>query len=85
TWDFAFIDADKENYLNYYEKCVELLRPGGVILVDNALWHGEVARERKGGAGAVIDAMNRRASEDERVDNILLEIADGVHLIFKRY
>ena len=44
-----------------------------------------MARERKGGAGAVIDAMNRRASEDERVDNILLEIADGVHLIFKKY
>lgn len=84
-WDFAFIDADKENYLNYYEKCVKLLRPGGVILIDNALWHGKVLDEQKDAATTAIDRTNRRAHEDERVDNTLLQMADGVHLIFKKH
>ena len=43
TFDFAFIDADKENYTNYFEKCLQLLRPGGIVAVDNAIWSGKVS------------------------------------------
>uniref|UniRef100_A0A914RPG3 O-methyltransferase n=1 Tax=Parascaris equorum TaxID=6256 RepID=A0A914RPG3_PAREQ len=79
TWDFAFIDADKHNYPNYYEKCVQLLRPGGVILIDNALWHGSVARKHKDQTAMIIDATNQRAASDPRVDNFLLNLGDGTH------
>uniref|UniRef100_A0A0M3I3U2 O-methyltransferase n=1 Tax=Ascaris lumbricoides TaxID=6252 RepID=A0A0M3I3U2_ASCLU len=84
TWDFAFIDADKHNYPNYYEKCVQLLRPGGVILIDNALWHGNVAYKYKDQTAMIIDATNQRAASDPRVDNFLLNLGDGTHVIFKR-
>ncbi|VDK61818.1 unnamed protein product [Anisakis simplex] len=83
-WDFAFIDADKGNYLNYYEKCVQLLRPGGVILIDNALWGGSVVRKFKDLTAFTIDATNRRAANDPRVDNFLFNLGDGTHVIFKR-
>ncbi|VDM10014.1 unnamed protein product [Wuchereria bancrofti] len=82
-WDFAFIDADKENYPNYYERCVQLLRTGGVILIDNALWSGAVTREDKDYATQCIDKTNQLASKDSRVDNLLLTLGDGTHLIFK--
>ncbi|VDM25040.1 unnamed protein product [Toxocara canis] len=84
TWDFAFIDADKSNYPNYYEKCVQLLRPGGVILIDNALWGGTVARRIKDQTAMTIDATNRLAASDPRVDNFLFNVGDGTHVIFKR-
>ncbi|CAG9540355.1 unnamed protein product [Cercopithifilaria johnstoni] len=83
-WDFAFIDADKVNYPNYYERCVQLLRSGGIVLIDNALWNGEVVREYKDCATQCIDKTNQLASEDNRVDNVLLTLGDGTHLIFKR-
>ncbi|VIO88590.1 O-methyltransferase family protein [Brugia malayi] len=82
-WDFAFIDADKENYPNYYERCVQLLRTGGVILIDNALWSGAVTQEDKDYATQCIDKTNQLASKDSRVDNLLLTLGDGTHLIFK--
>uniref|UniRef100_A0A0N5AZI1 Methyltransferase n=1 Tax=Syphacia muris TaxID=451379 RepID=A0A0N5AZI1_9BILA len=85
--DFIYIDADKENYLNYYETGVKYLRPGGIIMVDNALWHGEVANitAKSDESAVAIDKMNRRAGEDDRVNSVLLNIADGVLLVFKKH
>ncbi|MFH4975223.1 hypothetical protein AB6A40_001932 [Gnathostoma spinigerum] len=83
-WDFAFIDADKENYVNYYERCLQLLRPGGVILVDNALWNGKVTEEEMDEETQAIDALNRQVFNDERVDNVLMNLGDGVNLVFKK-
>ncbi|MCP9257381.1 Catechol-O-methyltransferase domain-containing protein 1 [Dirofilaria immitis] len=82
-WDFAFIDADKQNYPNYYERCVQLLRSGGVILIDNALWGGQVIKENKDYTTQCIDKTNQLVSRDNRVDNLLLTLGDGIHLIFK--
>ncbi|KHN79155.1 Caffeoyl-CoA O-methyltransferase 2 [Toxocara canis] len=85
TWDFAFIDADKENYPNYYTKCVQLLRPGGVILIDNALRGGTVVLEEKDESTKAIDATNHMIANDTRVDNTLLNLGDGTHVVFKKY
>uniref|UniRef100_A0A914X0T7 Caffeoyl-CoA O-methyltransferase n=1 Tax=Plectus sambesii TaxID=2011161 RepID=A0A914X0T7_9BILA len=83
-FDFAFIDADKPNYVNYYNKCIELLRSGGVLLIDNALWGGSVAEEEKDESTTVIDAVNRLAHSDDRVNNSLINLGDGTHVIFKK-
>ncbi|GMS88303.1 hypothetical protein PENTCL1PPCAC_10478, partial [Pristionchus entomophagus] len=84
SFSFAFIDADKGNYSRYYEQCLELLAPGGVIMIDNALWHGSVVDPKEPSAVA-IDAANRRAAADSRVYNTLLNIGDGVNLIVKKH
>uniref|UniRef100_A0A1I7Z2N4 Caffeoyl-CoA O-methyltransferase n=1 Tax=Steinernema glaseri TaxID=37863 RepID=A0A1I7Z2N4_9BILA len=83
TFDFAFIDADKPNYTNYYKRCMQLLRPGGVILVDNALWSGRVCTEDKHPSTVAIDECNRFISEDPNSLNMLLNVGDGAHLAFK--
>ncbi|OZC05104.1 O-methyltransferase [Onchocerca flexuosa] len=86
-WDFIFIDADKINYPRYYEQSVKLLRPGGVIIIDNALWNGSVAnrhRYERDRNTAAIDETNQKASKDPRVNNYLMNIADGTHMIFKK-
>jgi caffeoyl-CoA O-methyltransferase len=79
TFDLAFIDADKPNYLNYYERCLRLVRPGGVILIDNVLWDGKVAdasdREEM---TEFIRGVNRFLHEDERIDLALIPVADGL-------
>ena len=77
TFDWVFIDADKENYLNYYERTLELLKPKGLILIDNALWSGEVVQP-KGEDAAGIDQCNRFVHQDPRVDMVLLPVADGL-------
>ncbi|CAJ0948934.1 unnamed protein product, partial [Mesorhabditis belari] len=82
-FDFAFIDADKENYTNYYDKCMQLLRPGGVILVDNALWSGRVTHENKSPDSAAIDACNRHISADKHSHSFLVNTGDGLHVAFK--
>ncbi len=85
TYDFAFVDADKENYLNYYERCLQLLRPGGLITVDNVLWGGRVAdAENQEHDTKAIRAFNGFVQQDERVDSSLLPIADGLMLCRKR-
>ena len=81
-FDLAFIDADKENYPAYYERAVELIRPGGLIVVDNTLWSGEVLRPADAESQA-IDAVNRRIAGDARVENVLLTVRDGVQLVRK--
>ncbi|GMS85936.1 hypothetical protein PENTCL1PPCAC_8111, partial [Pristionchus entomophagus] len=83
TFGFAFIDADKYNYPIYYELCLQLLAPGGVIMADNALWNGYVV-EPTGRCSQAIDKFNRIVASDDRVHNILLNIDDGVHLITKK-
>ncbi|HUC61610.1 MAG TPA: class I SAM-dependent methyltransferase [Alphaproteobacteria bacterium] len=84
-FDFAFIDADKENYRHYYERCLTLLRPGGLILVDNVLWGGSVADKRnKGASTEAIRAFNKRLKNDGRVSLSLLPVGDGLTLALKR-
>src|SRR5688572_23571533 len=84
-FDFVFIDADKENYLNYYERCLDLLRPGGLIVVDNVLWSGEVAnQDAKDKLTLALREFNDRVYRDERVDLAMLSIGDGVTLVLKK-
>ena len=85
SFDFAFIDADKPNYLGYYERCLELLRPGGLLVVDNVLWGGDVADpEVRDEDTLAIRALNDRVAKDERVSVSLLPLGDGVTLARKR-
>ena len=85
SFDFAFIDADKENYWNYYERCLELLRPGGLITVDNVLWSGRVAEATTYETSTkAIQAFNAKLHDDERVRLSLVPIADGLTLALKR-
>jgi caffeoyl-CoA O-methyltransferase len=84
-YDFAFIDADKTNYLAYYERCLELLRVGGLIAVDNTLWSGDVANPEKDSADTVaLRAFNDALHHDERIDLALLPVGDGLTLARKR-
>jgi len=84
-FDFAFIDADKVNYTNYYERCMRLLRPGGIITIDNTIWSGKVADEAVQDESTVaIRNVNKVAKDDPRCHNMLLNIGDGLHLIFKK-
>ena len=85
TYDFAFIDADKPNYLAYYERCLELLRAGGLIAIDNTLWSGDVANPGKSDGNTVaLRAFNDALHLDERIDLALLPVGDGVTLARKR-
>ena len=84
-YDFAFIDADKENYARYYERCLKLVRKGGLIAADNTLWGGAVADRRARDADTrAIRAFNRKLLRDRRVEIALLPIGDGLTLAFKR-
>lgn len=86
TFDFAFIDADKENYMAYYERCLELMRPGGVIAVDNVLWSGSVANPADTDPDTeAIRAFNAELHQDERIDLSMVPIADGLTLAVKRF
>ena len=85
TFDFAFIDADKENYVAYYERCLKLVRAGGLIAIDNTLWSGRVADASVNDKDTVaIRAFNEHVAKDQRVDMCLVPIADGVTLARKR-
>ena len=84
-FDFAFIDADKENYLVYYEHALQLLRPGGLVLVDNVLWGGRpIDPEAKDESTEAIRAINAKMGRDERVDVSMLPVGDGLTLARKR-
>lgn len=85
AFDFAFIDADKANYRTYYEQCLRLVRPGGLIAVDNVLWHGRVLDPARNDDDTVaIRALNHFIYEDPRVDMSLVPIGDGVTLVRPR-
>jgi caffeoyl-CoA O-methyltransferase len=76
-FDLAFVDADKENYPNYYEPVLELLRPGGLVVFDNVLWSGRIL-DPQDEASRAIHELNERVHEDPRVEHVLLTIRDGV-------
>ena len=78
-FDMIFIDADKMNYKEYYEKSIELLKKGGLIIIDNVLWHGEVADENNHDKFTLyIREFNRLVSEDKRVEQIIIPLGDGM-------
>lgn len=85
SFDFAFIDADKTAYSDYYELCLALLRPGGLIVVDNVLWGGAVLETSADDADTqAIQQFNAQLRDDQRVDLSLLPLADGLSLLRKR-
>ena len=85
SFDFAFIDADKENYGEYFELCLELLRPGGLIAVDNVLWGGSVIDPEKQDVDTcAIRTFNQQLLSDDRVDISMVPIADGLTLVRKK-
>lgn len=84
-FDLAFIDADKANYQNYYERCLKLVRRGGLIAIDNTLWYGRVIDRRDKSADTrAIRAFNRKLHFDRRVELSLVPIGDGLTLALKR-
>jgi caffeoyl-CoA O-methyltransferase len=85
AFDFAFIDADKENYDGYYERALELVRPGGLIAIDNVIWHGRVIDPAYNDADTLaIRALNQKLHDDDRVWLSLVPIGDGVTLARKK-
>ena len=85
SFDFVFIDADKNNYPHYYELSLKLLRPNGILIIDNMLWHGDVADENKTDKQTTtIRALNKKIQTDERIDFSLLPLSDGLSFIRKK-
>ena len=84
-FDMAFVDADKTNYANYFELCLALLRPGGLLMFDNTLWDGDVADDSVQDEDTVaIRQLNRQLLEDDRISMSLVPIGDGLTLCRKR-
>jgi predicted O-methyltransferase YrrM len=85
TFDFAFIDADKSNYDGYYERSLELVRPGGLIVIDNVLWSGRVADPQfQDNRTQKIRALNEKLHQDSRINLSLVPMADGLTLAHKK-
>jgi caffeoyl-CoA O-methyltransferase len=83
-YDFAFVDADKTAYDGYYERCLQLLRAGGLLAIDNTLWGGSVARTAQDDDTAALQRLNDKLHRDARIDLSLLPIGDGLTLARKR-
>ena len=81
-FDMAFIDADKENYSNYYAIILPLIRPGGLIAIDNVLWSGRVL-EPKDNSDKAIHQLNEKVIQDKRVESVMLTVRDGLNCIIK--
>ncbi len=81
--DLAFIDAKKEEYMQYYEALLPKLRSGGIMLIDNILWYGKVLQETKGKVAAHLDMVNKEINADDRVTNCLIPIRDGLMMVRK--
>ncbi len=85
TWDLIFIDADKVNYINYYELTLPLLKKGRFILADNVLYHGEILEEKiKGKNAKAIHSFNEHVKKDSRVQQVMMTVRDGLMLIQKK-
>jgi caffeoyl-CoA O-methyltransferase len=83
-WDLVFIDADKVGYIEYYELTLPGVKPGGFVVADNVLFHGEVLQnELKGKNAKAIQAFNQHVAKDTRVENVILTVRDGLLLIKK--
>ena len=84
-FDLIFIDADKENYINYYEKCMDLVNKNGLIIIDNVLWHGEVADKSKNDKFTnIIRDFNKHIQKDNRVSKNIIPIGDGLTICIKK-
>ena len=85
TWDLVYIDADKENYLNYYELVLKNVRNGGFIIADNVLWSGKVTQEISPNDNETfgIVEFNKKVNEDSRVENVLVPLRDGLMVLRK--
>ena len=84
-FDLVFIDADKENYLNYYNICIDLIDKGRLIIIDNVLWHGEVADDRKNDKfTAIIRDFNKYLKQDTRVLKNIIPVGDGLTICIKK-
>lgn len=84
-FDVIFIDADKQNYVNYYRRALDLIAPWGVILIDNVLWNGDVLTQPPPDEKtAAIQELNRTVTNDPRVDAVLVTIRDGVLVVRKK-
>ena len=85
-WDLVFIDADKENYLNYFNLIIDKVRPGGLIIADNVLWSGKIlhAAAPNDEETSALQAFNKAVSADNRVESQLLPIRDGLMLLRKK-
>ena len=85
SWDLVFIDADKKNYLNYYDLVIDHVRPRGIILADNILWSGKVIDQKAQDVETcLLREYNAKIHADERVENILLPIRDGIMVARKK-
>ena len=83
-WDLIFIDADKTSYIDYYELILPFVKPNGIIIADNVLFHGQVLEQTISGKNArAVDAFNKHVRNDERVEQVFLTIRDGLLLIQK--
>ena len=84
-FDLIFIDADKENYLKYYDICIELINTNGLIIIDNVLWHGEVADNTKNDKFTnIIRDFNKYVKEDNRVIKNIIPLGDGLTICIKK-
>lgn len=86
TYDLAFIDADKSNYERYYHMCLSKIKMGGIIVVDNILWRGDVVRnkEKITKKAVKMQEFNQMVQEDSRVENTIIPLRDGLNLIYKK-
>ncbi len=83
SFDFIFIDADKNNYINYYKKCIHLLKPGGIIVLDNMFWGGSVLKPNDE-QSITLNNLANIINEDERIINIMLPVRDGLMVCLKK-
>lgn len=82
-FDLVFIDADKKNYINYYNKIIDQVNQGGLIIIDNVLWSGKVLTQADDEETTILKKLNLLISEDKRVKSLLLPVRDGLFLIVK--
>jgi predicted O-methyltransferase YrrM len=83
-YDLVFIDADKENYSNYYDLVIEKVRPGGIIIADNVFWSGKVLDDKKDEETQALYDYSKMVMADKRVENVLLPIRDGLMIARKK-
>ena len=82
-FDIVFIDADKMNYINYYDLIIDKVKPGGYILTDNVLWSGKVLEEKRDKETELIYQFNKKLATDSRIQNVIIPIRDGINLARK--
>jgi predicted O-methyltransferase YrrM len=84
-WDLVFLDADKTGYISYYELIIPRMKPGGLLIADNVLFHGAVLKETiQGKSAKAVHAFNEHVKNDKRVQKLMLTVRDGVYLILKK-